>query len=311
MRVSTQSFNNNYLFQLNQLGSQQNQLQAQAASGLKVALPEDNPAVMGEVLNQQAQAQAGTQYQSNIAQLQGTATATSALINGLNTISSQASQIATQVGGLSSSQDLSTYVTQVNALISQAIDTANTQNQGSYLLGGTQTTSPPYVATTDSNGNVTAVTFQGNSSVAKSEIAPGVTLSAQTLGANTTGSGPEGLITDSRSGADFINHLIQLRNNLQSGNTSAVTSQDLPNLAKDQDNLSSQVAANGVVQSQLQTAGTVASQATLNLNSQVSTETNADLAQVLTQLSQAQNAYIAALESGSKLMNISLVNFLT
>ena len=226
MRVSSQSFNNNYLFQLNQLGSQQNQLQVEASTGLKVALPEDNPAVMGEALNQQAGAQASTQYPNQHLATPGAyATATSALISGLNTISSQASQIATQVGGLSSTQDLSIYVTQVNALISQAVDTANTQNQGSYLLGGTQTTTPPYVATADSNGNVTAVTFQGNSSVAKCEIAPGVTLSAQTLGANTTGSGPEGLITDSRSGADFINHLIQLRNNLQSGNTSGVAHQ--------------------------------------------------------------------------------------
>jgi flagellar hook-associated protein 3 FlgL len=311
MRVSEQSFSSGYLYQISQLGSQQNQLQVEASTGLKVTMPEDNPAVMGEALDQQTEAQASTQYQSNISQLQGTATATSGVISGLNTIVGQASQIATQAGGVSSTQDLSNYATEVNSLINQAIATANTQNQGSYLLGGTQTATPPYVATTDANGNVTAVTYAGNSSVAKSEVAAGVTLSAQTLGTNTTGSGPEGLITDSRSGADLINHLIQLRNDLQSGSTSAVSGTDLQNLTKDQDNISSHVAANGVVQSQLQTAGNVASQTTLNINTQLGTETNADLAQVLTELSQAQNSYTAALETGSKLMQISLVDFLT
>ncbi len=42
----------------------------------------------------------------------------------------------------------------------------NSQNaQGEYLFGGTQNSQPPFVATTDASGNVTAVTYQGNDSV--------------------------------------------------------------------------------------------------------------------------------------------------
>jgi flagellar hook-associated protein 3 FlgL len=310
MRVSEPSFTNNYLFQLNQLGSQQNQLQAEAATGLKVTAPGDDPGVMGDVLTQQAQNETESQYQTNITALQGTATATANVISSISTVCAQASQIATEVGGVTSTQDMATYATQLNGLIGQAVQIANTESQGSYLLGGTQNSQPPYVATTDSSGNITAVTYQGNSNVAEVEIAPGQTVSAQMVGSNTSGSGAAGLITDSRSGADLINHLIQLRNDLQSGNASAVMNTDQSNLTKDQDNITTQVAANGVMQSHLQAASAMATQTSNGLNTQISSETNADLATVLTELSQTQNSYEAALEGGSKIMQISLVDFL-
>ena len=42
----------------------------------------------------------------------------------------------------------------------------------------------------------------------------------------------------------------------------------------------------------------------------MSNDTNADLAQTLTQLSQTQTAYQAALESGTMVMGLSLLEFL-
>ena len=68
-----------------------------------------------------------------------------------------------------------------------------------------------------------------------------------------------GSITDSRTGADFFNHLIALRNDLQAGNTQAIASTDQANLAKDEDNITSQISANGLIQSQLNDASAVAS----------------------------------------------------
>ncbi len=310
MRVSTYSFSGNFINQLNQLAQQQNQLQMQASSGQKVTLPEDNPGVMGEVLNQQTEMRADSQYQTNINADQHTATATANVINSLKTISDRANEIATQVDGLTSPDQYAALTTEVNSLLQQAVQVANTQNQGSYLLGGTATSQPPYVATTDSSGNVTAVTYQGNTQVAQSEIAQGVTVTGQTLGTNTTGSGPAGLITDSRSGADFLNHLIALRNDLQSQNQSAIKGADAANLQKDDNNILTQISANGAVQSRLQAAGTLAAKQGTSLNSQISNEANADLAQTLTQLSQAQNAYQAALVSGTKIMGLSILDYI-
>src|SRR5882724_674095 len=310
MRVATSTFNNDFIDQLNLLQQNQLRLQNQAATGQKLTLPEDDPAAMQRVLNLQAESLSNTQYQNNIAALQNQATSAYGAINGLKTINDRAGEIATLADGTKSPQDLAAYATEVNGLIQQAVQLANTKYQGNYILAGTATGAAPFVATTDTSGNVTAVTYQGNTSVAQSEIAPNVTATAQTLGANTTGSGPRGLITDSGSGADFLNHLITLRNDLQAGNTAAIAATDHPALSKDEDNFLFHISANGTLQAQLTATNNLAAQHGTDLDGQISQDRDADIAQTITQLKSAQTAYSAALQSGSSILNLSLLNYL-
>jgi flagellar hook-associated protein 3 FlgL len=311
MRVATDTFSNNLIDQLSQLEQRQNQLQNQAVTGRKISLPEDDPAAMQQVLNLQAQSAQTAQYQNNISQLQGLAATNYNAINGLKTISDRAGEIATLADGTKSPADLANYATEVSSLIQQAAQLANSKDSsGNYLFAGTSSNTAPFVVTTDSSGLVTGVAYQGNTSTAQSEIAQGVTVSAQVLGANTTGSGPRGLITDSRHGADFLNHLISLQNDLKAGNTSAISATDAPALSKDEDNIIFQISANGALQSRLQATSNIASQQTVAIDGQVSQKTSVDLAQTLTEFSQAQNAYTAALQSGARILNTSLLDYL-
>jgi flagellar hook-associated protein 3 FlgL len=311
MRVSNSLFTNNFLAQINQLQQQQIQLQNQATTGLKISLPEDDPAGINQVLDLQTQAAANTQYQSNITQLQGAATTAATAMNSLQTIVEQAGEIATEANGTTTSSQLANYATQVGTLIQEALQTANTQDaQGHYIFGGTIDSQPPFVATTDSSGNVQAVNYQGNTEVSESQIGPGQTVSAQIPGANTTGSGPAGLLADSRSGADLFRDLISLQQNLISGNTAAIASTDNPNLTTDENNLVSGIAANGVLQSTLESASTAATQLGASLTTQTSNLTSADLTTTLTQLDQTQTAFQAALQSGEMIMNLSILNYI-
>jgi flagellar hook-associated protein 3 FlgL len=311
MRVSTTSFSNNFLYQIGQLESQQSTLQNETTSGLSVTLPEDNPGVMNQVLNLQSEASTDTQYQNNISQIQNSATTTSDTLNSLQSLVEQAGTIATEVTGLTSSTQLATDATSVSQLITQALQLGNTRDaNGNYIFGGTDTGSPPFSAITNSSGEITGVTYNGNTSEANSEIAPGLTVSAQNVGENNTGSGPGGVFADSRTGADLFSHLISLQQNLQSGNTSAISSTDSPNLTKDEDNVVTQISGNAVLQSTLQAAGTVAQQQVTTEDSQMSDDTSANLAQTLTQLDQTQTAYQAALQSGTMVMSLSLMDFL-
>jgi flagellar hook-associated protein 3 FlgL len=137
-----------------------------------------------------------------------------------------------------------------------------------------------------------------------------VTIAAAVPGANSSGTGPYGLITDSRNGADLFNHLIQLQQNLSSGNTSAITATDSKNLQKDEDNVTYQVANNGNVQARLNTAASLASTQTNSLTTDISNASGADLAQTLTELSQTQTAYQAALASSASIMQLSILNYI-
>jgi len=311
MRISSSLFTDNFLSQMNQLQGQQIQLQNQATTGLKVTLPEDDPGVMNQALNLQTQAAANNQYQSNITQLQGTATTAATAMNNLQTITEKAGEIATLAGGVHTSTELASYATQVGNLIQEALQAANTQDaQGHYIFGGTINDQPPFSAATDSSGNVTAVNYQGNTEAPASQIGPGQNVSALVPGANNTGSGPSGLLADSRSGADLFRDLISLQQNLTSGNTAAIAATDSPNLTTDENHLVSGIAANGVLQSTIESAGATATQLDTSITPQTSNLTSADLATTLTKLNQTQTAYQAAMQSGVMLMNLSILNYI-
>ena len=305
MRLAFNTFPNSLVTQLNALRLQQTQLQNQAATGRRISQVDDDPAAMQRVLQAQAQDARVGQYRSNITALQERATASYNSIQGLHTISTRAGEIATLADGTKSPAELQVYAQEVSQLIQQGVQLMNSKFQGEYLFGGTLSDKPPFVATTDASGNVTAVTYQGNDTVSSAEIAAGSTLSVQNPGANTSGSGPVGLITDSRTGADFFNHLIALQNDLQSGDVTAISSSDFPALSKDEDNITLQMGYNGVTQAHLEAADSIAAAQSSSLTQAISQDATVDLAQTLTQLSATQTAYQAALQSGAGLLNES------
>ena len=310
MRVTSNTFPNSLVTQLGDLALRQNRLQNQAVTGQRIQFPEDDPAAIRRVLDLQTESKALDQYKRNIANLQDQANASYGVIKGLKTISDRASEIATLADGTKSPEQLKIYAAQVNQMIQYAVQLSNSRNRGDYLFGGTRSDQVPFVATESAAGQVTAVSYQGNTSVAESEIAQGTTLTAQALGANTSNAGPRGLISDNRVGADLFKHLISLQNNLLAGNTDAINNSNRSELARDEENIISHVANSGAIMARLETSATLASNRTVSLQTLVSKETDADLAETLVRLNATQNAYQAALQSGASLLNQSLLDYL-
>lgn len=313
MRVASNAYTDAMVNQFNLLTARQSTLQNEVSTGLSVQAPSDNPAAMQDTLNNLASKAAQTQYSSNISTLQTRATSISTVMQSLQTLSSRAGEIATSAGsGTASPADLTNYASQVKQLIQQAAQLMNTKDaaSGQYLFGGTNSTQPPYVTTKDASGNITGVTYQGNASVNQVEVAAGSTVSVDVPGENATGTGPRGLITDSTSGADLFNHLLSLQNNLSSGNTAAITGTDSANLQKDENNLLYQISNNGAVQTHLNVASTFAASQSSSLDQMITNSSSADLVQTMVQLNQAQTAYQAALQSGTKLMQLSILNYI-
>jgi flagellar hook-associated protein 3 FlgL len=314
MRVASDSYTNTMLNEFSTLKQAQVNLQNQVTTGLSVQAPSDNPVAMETTLDDLSSQATQEQYSSNIATAQDQADTVYSALQSLQSITSQAQSIVTEAGsGTNSQTDLNNYATQVGSLIQQALQLVNTQDPstGQYLFGGTNSGQQPFTATTDADGNVTAVTYQGNTSVNQTQVASGVTVATEVPGENTTGTGTYGLVTDSRTGADLFNHLIQLQQDLSSGDTSAISSTDSKNLQNDEDNMTYQVANNGNVQDRLQTASSLATAQNTSLTTAISNASGADMVNTITELNQTQTAYEAALESSASIMQLSLVDFLT
>ena len=168
MRIAGTSYNDSMVSQLNYLTSQQFMLQSQVSTGQRIQKPEDDPAGMAQALSLEADNSAAAQYAQNISTLQTGANTSYNALQQIKTISDRVGEIATMADGTASSTQLQSYATEVNQLIQQAVQLGNTKNGNEYIFSGTKSDTPPFSATTDAKGNVTGVTYQGNTSVAQS-----------------------------------------------------------------------------------------------------------------------------------------------
>jgi len=310
MRVTSNTTSTSLLQHVNALALRQSRLQTQIASGQKIQNAADDPVSMRRLMRMDLDAATAAQYQKSIGREQDRATEVHSALKSLKTISDRAGEIATLADGLKSPQELAVYATEVTQLIKSAVQIANAKHQGVSLFAGTKSDQPPFALATGANGQVTGFTYHGNESVSYTEIGPGNSVATELVGVNNSGTGPRGLLADSASGADLLNHLISLQNHLAAGDVSAISSTDRPALAKDEENLLFHIGQNGITQSQLETSSALLKDQSASLETQVSKEADADLTQVIVKLNATQTAYQAALQSGAQLMGISLMNFL-
>ena len=304
MRIAGTSYTESMTNQINLLAARQYKLQNQATTGQSITAPEDDPSGMVQALGLQADGATVAQYAQNISTLQSRSDLVANALQRLKTISDRIGDLATQSDDTASPTQLQANAIETTQLIKQAADVMNTKDGDNYLFGGTASGQPPYTVATDASGHERGVTDQGNANVAETEIGQNITVSVDVPGANTSGTGARGMITDSRYGADFFNHLISFQNDLLAGNKSAIQTTDVPALGKDEDNFVYQIAENGAVGARLVAGASAASAKQSSLNTSLNSVAGADLTQTITQLTQASNAYQIAMQSSASIMQM-------
>ena len=310
MRVTATTFPSVLSQQLTRLSTQQARLQTQAGTGQRFRQASEDPRAMRKVLDLQTEIKSLGQYQNNVGTLKDSLDASYAAVSGLKKVSDRATEIATSAGGLRTPAEMQTYATEVDQLLERALQLANSRHQSSFLFGGTKNTVPPYEVTRGANGRITGVAYVGTGNAVENDIAEGISISINVPGSNSGVTGPRGLFKDGTSGADFFQHLIDLRTSLDAADAGAVRDTNFPNLLKDENNILFHIGNIGAVQSRLDIAGELANRRSASLEGLVSKESDADLAETLVSLSEIQNAYTAALKSGGTILSQSLLDFI-
>ncbi len=310
MRVTSGSYADRLISNLGSITSRQAWYQAQISTGQRVELPEDDPAAVRRTLDLEGERGRVGQYGRNITRLKETAVATNTAMRSLSKIATRAGELAVKANSIRSADDLKAYAAEVTQLIQQAVSSANANLRGDAVLAGTRNGQPAYTLTLGTDGRVQSVTYNGNQDTPSLDIAEGQELSASVVGSNPNGTGPAGLIEDPRSGADLFNHLIQLQDQLLAGQGAQVTTTTAVALQADTDNLLRHIAANGVVQGRLEAASATVNDRLQALEGQISGETDADLAKALVRLNETQVSYQAALQTGGKILTLSLMDYI-
>jgi len=308
IRVTSGAYADRLISNLGSITARQARYQAQISTGQRVTLPEDDPGAVRRALDLEGERGRVGQFGRNITRLKETATSTNTVMRSLSKIATRAGELAIKANSIRSADDRKAYAAEVTQMIQQAVSSANTNLRGESVMAGTLNDKPAYTLTAGTDGRVQSVTYNGNQDTASLDIAEGQELSASVVGSNATGSGPAGLIEDPRAGADLFNHLIQLQDQLLAG--TAVTTPTTVGLQADADNLLRHIAANGVVQGRLEAGSAMVSDRLLSLEGQISGETDADLAKALVRLNETQVSYQAALQTGGKILTMSLMDYL-
>jgi flagellar hook-associated protein 3 FlgL len=297
MRIATSTISSTIINQIDNLSTQQSTLQNEVSTGQRITNPSDDPSGINTALTITDELSSLNQYGQNASQALNVAQASSTGLTSLKAVSDRAGELETLGTGTLGASAMQSYGTEANQLIEEAVQTANTNFNGSYIYGGTATDTPPFTVTRDSSGNVTGVAYAGNSSQAA------IPLSQATSVTPTTDA------TTNQGIANFINGLVALRDGLNSGDTTAVSASNA-GLATGENTLVTAIATNGGVQSRIQAAQTEQTSQTTNLQTDLASDVDANLPTTVTQLDQAQTAYQAALQSAVSTMQLSILNYI-
>ena len=311
MRVSTQMYPQALLGQLGKLTHMQHKLQNQVSTGLRVQEAADDPSAARKIIVWQGDLAAIEQFRKNIETQQDLAKMNNGVFQDLHKISSRAREIAISgVDGTKPADTLETMAQEVDGLIERALSAGNRQIGGKYLLAGTISDTLPFEATRNASNQITGVEFKGNSRVASVDASPNESVSAQWVGGNKGDAGQPGLLQDTASDVDIFRELIALRDHLAAGNIDAIKEQDNEKLAELDDHILFFGAANGAMEERMNVSLSSLKDQEFALTGMISREGDADMADTIVRLNEVQYAYQAALQSGAKIMNSSLMDYL-
>lgn len=158
MRVTDNTFTQNFLLNINRSRVRMSKLQDQLSTGKRVLNPSDDPEAANRIVRLKKSLAQNAQYAANVGDGHAMMTATEHALNKFGDLMLEAKEILSKARSGSRTPDLATFADQIDQLITDAVQTANTKFNGKYLFGGTQTTDPPFILAADRS----AVTMNPN-----------------------------------------------------------------------------------------------------------------------------------------------------
>lgn len=297
MRIASSSISDNIVRQIQQLGNTQARLQDQVATGQRITNPEDDPAAMARVINLESERRGLEQFSRNADRALEVSLASFSGLQQVKSVSDRATEIATLGSSASSPAALDAFAAEVDQLLEQGVQLANTRFRNDYLFAGTAVDAAPVAVTRDATGAITSLAYAGDANQAAIPLSD-----TAALAPGTTGATNQGL-------ADFLNQLVALRDALRAGGGAAVTALQ-PGLIASEDLLVDSLAAQGAVQTRIEVNQSQQRDRAQNLENLVSAEADADLPTTIVKLNQSQTAYQAALQSAANILRLSLLDFI-
>lgn len=299
MRVAFGSFYSNLSDRFNSLNMMQQTALQQMSTGQKLTKPSDDPAAMQRVLDQRTVKAQEYQFWKNAGDAEQTSKASSSSLDQMHDIFTRVGELTTRGGSeINDAGSFQAFASETDQLLEQALTSANSQVAGKYLHGGTVVDTPPFVATRDPLTNkITGVTYNGDAVDAEVRISESSTVSPRTNGA------------ENLQIRDLLNNLVTTRDALTAGNGAAVAALR-PGQETIEDQLLSTMSRAGGVQYRLEVSQRQSEERFTSVESLISRDADVDFAEASVRFSRSQTAYSAAVQSGAKIAQSSLLDYI-
>jgi len=306
MRVTFNTFPDTLLGRLQSLGGEQNKALTQLSTGQRIAAPSDDAPAMQRILNLRTEKNQNQQYYRNATDGLEVSKVTFSSLDQIKDLLVRTSELAANVNGATSEQEFKAKASEIDQLIKQGLNVANTKLRGSYLLAGDRSgeSTPPFVL--NSSGNIDysyTVAQQADDANSQMHVGEDTTLSAFTT--------PK----ENREVAALLNKMIEMRKAMSDTPSAGTTKSSAvlnlrDDLADQEDTILSALSRAGTIQYRLETV-----QKDLELRYEsserlIATDADVDFAEATVRLNRSQMAYQAAIQSGAKIQNNSLLDYL-
>ncbi|HTO93210.1 MAG TPA: flagellar hook-associated protein FlgL [Bacteroidota bacterium] len=298
MRITQSRIVADFLYNLNNTQNRINTLQTQLSSGQRVNVPSDDPEAADMILRLNASIGRNEQFAENVTSAQAMLSTTTSALDGIQQLLGQLKTVMAQAGDGAHAMSLGSLGDAVDGILSQAVGLANTQFNGKYVFGGTQTQTAPYVLTPNAAPPPSqTVTYNGNAGAIDYPVGEG-----QAQQANVTGQTAFG-------GTALFNAIISVRDALKAG--VMPTAADEAAITNGLNAVLNASGAAGTIQQSLDATTAQLTQQHTQLLALRSTQQDTDVALATLTLTQQQTTLQAALAMGAKILPMSLVNFLS
>ena len=303
-RVTQQMTAPNLLANINQALDRIDTTQQELSTGKRINQPSDDPYGTSLALQLNNQIANLTSYSNNVTDGTGwTQASNSALTNITDAVQRIRELTLSAANGTQTTTDMQASATEVNQLIDEIKQDANTQYNDQYVFSGAATGTQPYQA-----GSSDA--YAGDTGQVTRTIGPNTSLAINANLYSVLGSGQTTSVQPAGDGA-LLSTLRNIADDMQSGNSGALNGTDLSQLDTNFSSLTGLTAGMGATSDRLDMAASRIQSLQLSDTQTLSSTQDADMAQTEINYSTQQAALTAALQAGAHIVQQSLMDFLS
>ena len=299
-RITQESLSRTTLSNIKLNYKKMQEIQEKLSSGKQINRPSDDPSGTRKVLGLKAEEFQVQQYLDNTETAKEQINFTSNTLESIQEIFTKIKGLAIQASSETLGQsDRKIIANELDELLESVLQNANTDNNGRYIFSGTKTLTSAFTATLDSNGNISSVSYNGNNEEIKYQTGPNTFIQVNLPGGK--------LFQDNKA----FSTLISLRDSLKADTfDSSAFSELRKTLDTAADALSIEITTFGAKANRLEMTTNSLENSQTALKELISYTEDADIASLIMNLKHQENVLQASLQTGAKIIQPTLLDFL-